>query len=168
MPMGGSSSERVGDIKFHGRAALDGGWLWCDGSVVSRATYAALFLAIGTTFGAGDGSTTFSVPDMRGRHALGKDNMGGSAANRVTSGGSGIAGTTLGATGGAETVALSIAQLAAHTHTYPGKDATAGAPPLPATVGGTIDSNPLTSSTGSGSAHQNMTPSLVLNYVIKA
>jgi len=60
------------------------GWLLCYGQAVSRTTYAALFAVLGTTFGSGDGSTTFNVPDMRGRLPLGQDDMGGSSANRVT------------------------------------------------------------------------------------
>lgn len=59
------------------------GWLFCDGSAVSRTTYAALFSAIGTLWGAGDGSTTFNLPDMRGRVPAGIDNLGGAAANRL-------------------------------------------------------------------------------------
>ena len=58
-------------------AAAPVGWLLCYGQTVSRATYAALFAAIGTTYGAGDGSTTFALPDLRGRIAGGKDDMGG-------------------------------------------------------------------------------------------
>ena len=67
-----------GDIKATARAApnpgsalVDGGWLYCNGQSISRAVYAALFNAIGTTFGAGDGSTTFQIPDLRGRAIFG-------------------------------------------------------------------------------------------------
>lgn len=67
---------------FAGSAAPTG-WLLCAGQAVSRTTYAALFTAIGTTWGAGDGSTTFNLPDMRGRVPAGADNMGGNAANRL-------------------------------------------------------------------------------------
>jgi len=56
----------VGTIVMYGAAAAPTGWLLCDGAAISRTTYAALFAVIGTTFGAGDGSTTFNVPDMRG------------------------------------------------------------------------------------------------------
>lgn len=59
------------------------GWLLCAGQAVSRTTYAALFAAIGTTHGAGDGSATFNLPDLRGRVPAGKDNMEGTAANRL-------------------------------------------------------------------------------------
>lgn len=92
-------------------SALPAGYLWCDGAAVSRSTYAELFAAIGTEYGAGDGSTTFNVPDRRGRASFGLDNMGGTAANRVTSAGSGITGTTLGASGGAQTVTIARANL---------------------------------------------------------
>ena len=72
------------------------------GQAVSRATYATLFSLISTTFGSGDGSTTFNLPDLRGRLLGGKDDMGGSAASRITTAGSSIDGTTLGANGGAQ------------------------------------------------------------------
>lgn len=55
-----------GTIAYVGMNSLPAGWLKANGAAVSRGTYAALFLAIGTTYGAGDGSTTFNVPDLRG------------------------------------------------------------------------------------------------------
>ncbi|WP_315831131.1 phage tail protein [Bradyrhizobium prioriisuperbiae] len=85
------------------------------GQAISRTTYAALFSMIGGTFGAGDGSSTFNIPDLRGRAIFGLDNMGGVAANRVT-GASGIGGASIGAMGGAETVVLSTAQMPPHAH----------------------------------------------------
>jgi microcystin-dependent protein len=93
------------------------GWFLCFGQAISRTTYAGLFATIGTTYGSGDGSTTFTLPDLRGRVVAGEDDMGGTAASRLTSGGSGITGTTLGATGGTETHTLTTAQLASHNHT---------------------------------------------------
>jgi microcystin-dependent protein len=92
------------------------------GQAISRTTYSALFALCGTAFGSGDGSTTFNIPDLRGRLPVGKDDMGGSAANRVTAGGSSIAGTTIGATGGAETVTLTTPQIPAHQHNVYLKD----------------------------------------------
>jgi microcystin-dependent protein len=88
---------------YAGTTAPDG-WLLCAGQAVSRSTYAGLFAVVSTTYGSGDGSTTFNIPDLRGRTAVGKDDMGGTAANRVTAGVSGISGITLGATGGSEAV----------------------------------------------------------------
>jgi len=60
------------------------GWFLCFGQAVSRSTYANLFTAIGTTYGVGDGTTTFNLPDLRGRTIAGQDDMGGSAASRLT------------------------------------------------------------------------------------
>jgi microcystin-dependent protein len=60
-----------GFIGLWGGAGTPAGWLACDGSAVSRTTFAALFAAIGTTHGAGNGSTTFNVPDLRGRAPIG-------------------------------------------------------------------------------------------------
>jgi len=64
---GGTVTWSAGDIKAIAYAAAGAGWLMCDGGAVSRTTYAALFAAIGTAYGTGDGSTTFNLPDLRGR-----------------------------------------------------------------------------------------------------
>lgn len=108
-------------IPFAG-GTVPSGWLLADGTAVSRTTYLRLFTAIGTTYGVGDGSTTFNLPDGRGRVIAGKDNMGGSAANRLTLAESGITGTTLGATGGIESFtpsgAIGGTLSIAHTHTF--------------------------------------------------
>lgn len=68
----------------YGGNSAPSGWLLCYGQAVSRTAYAALFAVIGTTFGAGDGSTTFNLPDARGRVLAGKDDMGGTAAGQLT------------------------------------------------------------------------------------
>jgi microcystin-dependent protein len=73
----------AGTVLEYGGSAAPTGYLLCYGQAVSRTTYAELFTAISTTFGTGDGSTTFNVPDLRGRSTVGKDDMGGSAANRA-------------------------------------------------------------------------------------
>jgi len=102
---GGASGETnpggfvSGDIKAIAYATAPSGWIVCDGSVISRTTYASLFAAIGTTWGAGDGSSTFGIPDLRGRMLL------GSGSSYV-----------LGALGGASSVTLSTANLPPHNH----------------------------------------------------
>lgn len=108
-PPGTSKVYRAGSSGLHPSFADE--YLLEDGSAVSRTTYADLFNTIGTTYGPGNGSTTFNLPDSRGRADFGKDDMGGSAADRITSAGSGIAGTTLGATGGAQNVTIAQAGL---------------------------------------------------------
>lgn len=147
-------------LPFAGSAAPTG-WLLCDGSAVSRTTYAALFTAIGTTYGSGNGTTTFNLPDLGGRVPAGKE----ASATRLTSAGSGINGATLGATGGAETHTLTSAQMPSHTHT--GAAATLVASPgagSSALVGVGAQN---TGSAGSGNAHNNTQPTIVLNYIIK-
>lgn len=114
---------------------------------------------------------TITLPDARGRVIVGKDNMGGTTASRITSGGCGITGTTLGTSGGSQTHTLTEAQLAAHTHTlaYPGRGySPAGGGTYGVTINTTNQANDNTlSTTGSGSAHNNTQPSLVLNKIIK-
>lgn len=147
------------------------GYLLCAGQAVSRTTYAALFTAIGTTHGAGDGSTTFNLPDLRGRVSAGKDDMGGTAANRLTTGGSGVNGASLGASGGADTHTLTVAQMPSHSHAIHFKNAgTAGSGSgLMRSNAGTDDgaSQSFADSTGSGTAHNNTQPTIVLNKIIK-
>lgn len=110
--VGGSPVWQPGDLKLSARPGTEpAGWLWADGRAVSRATYAALFAAIGTTYGAGDGATTFNLPDYRGRAPVGLDNLGGTPAGRLA------AATSLGWVGGAEAITLSTAQIPSHTHT---------------------------------------------------
>ena len=161
-------------LPFAGSTAPTG-WLLCHGQAISRTTYAALFAVVGTTYGVGDGSTTFNLPDLRGRVAAGKDDMGGSAANRLTNTGTGnpgIDGDTLGAAGGVDRHTLTEAQMPAHTHlTAAGtiSDGAAGWSTIGAAGGGTnvVNTAEATQSAGSGNAHPNAQPTIVLNYIIK-
>lgn len=93
------------------------GWFLCYGQAVARASYPELFTVIGTAYGSGDGVTTFNLPDERGRVGAGKDDMGGTPANRLTSTYFGTAATVLGAVGGLESNTLTSDTIAAHTHT---------------------------------------------------
>lgn len=172
-------------VPFAGSSSPNG-WLLCAGQNVSRTTYARLFTAIGTTHGVGDGSSTFGLPSLNGRVVVGKDNMNSTDANRVTTAGSGVDGDTLGATGGAESVVLAEANLPSHTHTVTdpghlhtfsdvrttggGVGITGGSGVSVTTQSSSTDSATTgisLGSTGSGTAHNNMPPSIVLNYIIK-
>lgn len=90
----------IGGMIPYAGATAPTGWLLCYGQAVSRTAYAALFATIGTAYGTGDGTTTFNIPDKRGRTSIGADNMGGSAANRVTNAVSGVTATVVGSAGG--------------------------------------------------------------------
>lgn len=199
-------------VPFAGTTA-PAGWLLCHGQAISRETYSSLFAAIGTTYGAGDGSTTFNLPDLRGRVAAGKDDMGGSAAGRLTAAVSGVPnGATLGAAAGAQSHTLAAAEsgmpahghtasssfssgvaqsAGAHTHTYQYStlNDNGGGTPSFNSLGtqNNVSSGPVSSAgahthtvTGSVStavnnaaavnasqAHNNVQPTIVLNYIIK-
>ena len=146
----------------YGGATAPAGWLLCYGQAVSRATYADLFTAIGTFFGVGDGSTTFNVMDIRGRLPLGKDDMGGASADRVTD----AAADSIGGSLGAESKNID------HTHT--GTTGTANSTVLvDDNSGGTDyqvpnDSSTYSFTTNSGGSIQNvMNPVLTGNYIVK-
>lgn len=148
-------------LPFAGASAPTG-WLLCFGQAVSRTTYASLFTALGTSYGVGDGSTTFALPDLRGRIPGGKDNMGGTAASRLTTAGAGVDGATIGASGGTQTHALTQAQLPALTFLTTNNTGS-GAPSLDFSGPDNLGFY----SVGGGTAHNNTQPTLILNYIIK-
>lgn len=151
----------LGAITQYAGATAPGGWLLCYGQAISRTTYAGLFTAIGTAYGTGDGSTTFNLPDLRGRGGIGLDNMGGISANRVTD----SAADSLGGGGGAETHTLTTGEMPAHTHGVPGVDG-GSSPGFRVDTDNTTAAYANTLSAGSGGAHNNMQPWLAVNYII--
>jgi microcystin-dependent protein len=154
--LGSQKLVPIGTTLEYSGTTLPFGYLWENGANVSRTTYALLFAAIGTTYGVGDGSTTFAVPDSRGRVAAGKDDMGGSAANRLTNAISGVTGTTLGGVGGSQS-------LQSHSH-LTADNVIAGA------SGGAVavaSGNVQTGTTGAG-ASQNVQPTIIKNKIIYA
>jgi microcystin-dependent protein len=162
----------IGGVLPYAGSSAPSGWLLCFGQAVSRATYAALFAIVGTTYGVGDGSTTFNLPDLRGRAVAGKDDMGGSAANRLTGTSGGVSGSNLGAAGGDQQHTLTEAQMPAHAHRMyfgtetPESGSGDNAIKNPSAVSGSTSS--LTTTVGGGGAHNNVQPTFILNYIIKA
>lgn len=166
------SSFASGMLMPYAGATAPSGWLLCYGQAISRTTYADLFAALGTTYGVGDGSTTFNLPDLRGRTIAGQDDMGGASANRLTNQTGGLDGDTLGATGGAETHTLTTDQMPSHAHSgvltgsstgdrYQTTTSSSAPRPITSTSSGS------TGSTGGGQAHNNVQPTIILNYIIK-
>jgi microcystin-dependent protein len=150
----------TGAILPYGGSTAPSGWLLCDGTSIDRTTYAGLFGVVGTSFGSASGST-FNLPDMRGRVPAGLDNIGSSSADTVTNANA----DSMGGTMGAETHTLTIGQIPAHDHGgYSGFDSSGSG--LQPAAGGT-DTVTAMSSQGGGGAHNNMQPTLFLNYIIK-
>ena len=163
------------------------GYLLCDGSAVSRTTYSGLFATISTIYGVGNGSTTFNLPDLRGRTIAGIDDMGGTDAGRLN------LANTLGTTAGTQTHTLTSAEMPVHTHVQNAHGHTLGGGQSFGTnfgsnAGGTatfalsvaaintgtyqgpysaLDTTAVNQNAGSGGAHNNMQPTMLLNYIIK-
>lgn len=172
-----SSNTPPGIVLPYAGSSAPAGYLLCDGSAVSRTTFAALFGITGTTFGVGDGSTTFNLPFMNGRVPMGTGTYTDSVSGSVT--------RTLGQQIGAEKHVITVAEMAshnhgggAHTHTLAvnGGDGTldtviaSGARnnfTASATGAPIGSSGSILSTVGSNTAHNNMQPSLGLNYIIK-
>jgi len=163
-------------VPFAGSTA-PAGWLMCFGQDVSRTIYADLYSTIASTYGAGDNSSTFNVPDLRGRVIAGQDDMGGVSANRLTGQTGGLDGDNLGASGGTETHILSTSEMPAHNHSGTvdlrtnWEAGTSSLSPV-GTGSARYDGNASRpslsiSNAGGGVAHNNVQPTIVLNYMIK-
>ena len=155
-------------------SSIPSGFLECDGTAVSRSTYAALFAVIGTTYGSGNGSTTFNVPDLKDRLTLSKSN------NKVlaSTGGANTVTNTGNIGGSLANTTLTSAQLPSHTHTHANITITSGCSDSGSSR--TSNSGATSGSTGGGGAHSHnlsanftgdatsvLQPYLTLIYIIK-
>lgn len=140
----------TGTILSWSTASVPTGFLECDGSAVSRSTYSALFSAIGTTYGSGDGSSTFNLPNLQDKVQVGKSS-----------------GKALASTGGSETHTLATSELPSHSHSSSQSSSNlhmadfGSSSPHSAITGGN------TGNTGGGGAHSIMQPYIALLYIIK-
>ena len=176
-PAGPAGSALIGELRMVAGATTPTGWLECSGQAVSRTTYAALFAEIGTAYGPGDGSTTFNVPDYRGRVPMGAGTgLGGGAAGAAgtkPAAGAALTARARGAWGGRETHTLATAEMPTHNHTA----GTAGqyfvvyaASTMPYGAGGPGGDAAFaaTANAGGGGAHPNDQPWLAARMLIYA
>jgi microcystin-dependent protein len=124
---GGVPGVPVGTVlPYSGSTAPSSHYVFSYGQAISRSTYAGYFNVVGTTHGVGNGSTTFNVPDLRGRAIFGKEDMGGVSAGIIGSGASGygsLNGVTLGSAGGEALHTITAAESAGLTYTTTSTDA---------------------------------------------
>ena len=166
----GPAGISAGTIAMFGGTSAPSGWLICNGSAVSRTTYAGLFAVIGTLYGSGDNVATFNLPDLQGRFPIGAGS------------GSGLSTRTLAVKAGTESKTLSIGNVPPHRHNvgtfYTNGDSGSaisyygGGSAAPVNLGGNIytATNPasvVTSDATAPTSFDIMPPSLVLNFIIK-
>ena len=189
--------RQVGEMTDYLGTTAPTGWIFADGRTIGSATsdatnranadtealftllwdsYADSILAVSSGRGANAAADfaankTIVVPDLRGRVTAGKDNMGGAAASRLTSGSAaGIDGTTLGASGGVEEHQLTVSEMPAHTHPPASGNfwsSSGGSNTFDTTLPSSARGNNATGSTGGDAAHNNMPPAWVVNKIIK-
>jgi microcystin-dependent protein len=183
-----TNRSEVGAIKPWGKATAPAGYVLCDGAAISRTTYVELFTVIGTTYGVGNGSSTFNVPDLQGKSPQGYDgntyNLAGTGgANTVTVSvtnnqavNSSLANNqSVTVTGDIGNTSLTTAQLASHAHSgmgkhnteprgvdkyYPSPWAPSSTPGDGQVGGATPSANILMVPAGSGTAHNHGTGTL--------
>jgi len=172
--MTGLAGVNTGLIIPWGSASVPSGFLECNGTAVSRSTYAALFAVISTTYGIGDGTTTFNLPDLTDRTVVNKSNTKNLAqtggANTVTAAGN--------VSGNLANYTLATSEIAAHTHanwklaagsgTQQNQDSSgASVMASSSTGGGGAHGHALSGGSFTGDATSVLQPYLVLIYIIK-
>ena len=155
-----AESLPLGTILEYSGGTAPKGYMICDGSAISRTKYSELFQLIGTTYGSGNGSTTFNIPDKRGKIGVGYDSTNANF-------------NALGKTGGEETHTLTISEIPSHSHRFNVYN-TEGAGGYRETqargnnnTGEPDWKNASTQNIGGGQAHNNLQPYITLNYIIK-
>ncbi|ASM62297.1 minor tail protein [Arthrobacter phage Nightmare] len=157
--VGPERPQVAGVISIFGGTVPPPGWMLCDGAAISRTTYADLFAAIDVVYGAGNGTTTFNVPDFRGRVPVGYD------ATQTEF-------DSLGETGGAKTHTLTVNEMPTHNHIIKGyqgvdnKDFSGNNGAFAAADAATVAYDQQTQSAGGGAAHNNLQPYSVVQYII--
>lgn len=161
------STPYIGEIRMFGGNFAPVGWMLCQGQLLPISEYEALFQLIGTTYG-GDGQSTFGLPDLRGRLPLHQGQ------------GPGLSSRVIGQALGTETVTLTTAQLAVHSHAASGRDDTNVSVNPQGMVGGhpvkniyrsspalnaTMAASSITA-TGGSQPHNNVMPFLCINFII--
>ena len=168
----GIQGVNTGIVVPWGSASIPSGFLECNGQAVSRSTYAALFAVVGTTYGVGDGSTTFNVPDLTDRTVVNKSNT----KNLAQTGGANTVTPTGNISGSTGSTTLTTQQIPSHLHSSGSGGSIAADGNNPA--GGPMSMN--TGNTGGGQSHDHtlsanfvgsansvLQPYLVLIYIIK-
>ena len=147
--------EPIGTIKAYAGTEGINGYLLCDGSAISRTDYSELFSVIGTTYGAGDGSTTFNLPNLNGKVIVGIDDND-------------TAFDTLGETGGEKTHTLTVDEMPSHSHKWYSSGSTGTTANSTRYQGSGKNLVFNTDTAGGGQAHNNLQPYIALHYIIKA
>jgi len=156
-PASASNGVVIGSVQMFAGLVAPSGYHLCDGSAISRETYSALFNVIGINYGAGNGSTTFNLPNLKGKVPVGYDNSQSEF-------------DTLGKSGGAKTHTLTTPEMPSHNHTFQAWNNTNTDTSDIFTNDWRLDPGSGTwgtSNTGGGQAHNNLQPYLVMSYVIR-
>lgn len=168
---------RPGTMQVWGSETAPTGAVLCYGQAISRTAFADAFAVHSTSFGVGDGATTWNVPDIRGRAVVGVDDMGGSSANRLTGITGSLNGDTIGAVGGAEGITLAAAESGVPAHTHTMSLATLSNMQSGGSKEAVVDTAELDDGTASfttaanaaaaaASAHNNVQPSIAIPYIM--